>query len=67
MRSPNGHAQDNDTVKTHVSNVMQASEPAHDEIAKRAYLIYEQAGCLPGQCDQNWQQAKNELKGLSHV
>jgi hypothetical protein len=60
-----------------------ASQQAHDiprpkpvptakhslgDIAKRAYEIYLEKGCQPGQSEQNWKQAEQELtKGLKIV
>jgi hypothetical protein len=38
------------------------AKPTKEEIAKRAYEIYLQKGCQPGQCEQNWKQAELELK-----
>lgn len=35
--------------------------PTHQEIAKRAYEIYLQKGRRPGDCEQNWRQAEQEL------
>jgi len=35
--------------------------PAPDEIARRAYLIYETEGCLPGLDLQYWLAAEAEL------
>jgi hypothetical protein len=35
--------------------------PINKDIAKRAYEIYIEKGCLPGQCEQNWKQAEQEL------
>jgi hypothetical protein len=35
---------------------------AHDEIARRAYDIYVKKGRQPGQCQQNWQQAEQDLQ-----
>jgi len=34
----------------------------HDDIARRAHEIYIKKGCPQGQCEQNWQQAEQELK-----
>ena len=35
--------------------------PSHEEIAVRAYAIYEGAGCAPGHDLDNWIQAETEL------
>ena len=40
---------------------------AHDDIARRAYEIYVEKGCLQGQSEQNWQQAEQEQKNESTV
>lgn len=40
---------------------------AHDGIARRAYEIYVEKGCLQGQSEQNWQQAEQEQKNRSTV
>ena len=34
----------------------------HSQIAERAYDIYVQNGRLENQCQQNWQQAENDLR-----
>ena len=39
----------------------------HDDIAKQAYYIYLESGCLQGQSEQNWQQAEQELRNRSTV
>ncbi|MCK5798529.1 MAG: DUF2934 domain-containing protein, partial [Deltaproteobacteria bacterium] len=38
-----------------------AVPPTHDEIAIRAYEIYERRGESDGQPTEDWQQAKREL------
>ena len=38
-----------------------ASLPTHEGIAKRAYEIYLERGCLPGDPMQDWLQAEQEL------
>lgn len=37
-----------------------AVRAAHNDIARRAYDLYEQRGCVSGQCLQNWLQAERE-------
>ena len=39
----------------------------HDDIARRAYEIYVEKGCLQGQSEQNWQQAEQEQKNRNTV
>lgn len=34
----------------------------HEKIAKRAYEIYQQSGCRPGCCGQNWAKAERDLR-----
>ncbi len=41
------------------------SSSAHDDIARRAYDIYDKNGRQQGQCQQNWQQAERELRKQS--
>ncbi len=43
-----------------------AAEPTHEEIAKRAYEIYEKTGHTQGQCKQNWNAAKQSLHDQCH-
>jgi len=38
------------------------AEPAHDDIARRAYEIYLARGCADGQDVQDWIQAERELR-----
>ena len=38
-----------------------ASKRTHEQIAKRAYEIYLERGCLPGDPMQDWLQAEQEL------
>jgi hypothetical protein len=40
----------------------QSMAPSHDDIARRAYDIFEKKGRQEGQCQQNWRQAERELK-----
>lgn len=37
-----------------------AAAPTHEDIARRAYEIYLEKGCPPGQCEENWLQAEQE-------
>jgi len=37
--------------------------PTHDEIAARAYQIYQERGYTPGDPMQDWLQAERELAG----
>ena len=44
-------------MKTTSSN----HKPTHDQIAQRAYAIFEQSGRLPGRDQANWLRAEREL------
>jgi hypothetical protein len=39
-------------------------KPTNKDIANRAYEIYIEKGCQQGQCEQDWEQAEQELKKL---
>lgn len=36
-------------------------KPSHNEIANRAYQIWQSKGCPAGTCDEDWHQAKRQL------
>jgi len=38
------------------------TKPTHDEIAKRAYAIFEKSGRVPGRDLQNWLEAETHLR-----
>jgi len=40
-------------------------QPTHDEIALRAYQIYVERGCTPGDPMQDWLRAEQELLAAS--
>jgi hypothetical protein len=35
--------------------------PTHDEVAVRAYEIWQAKGCPPGTADEDWEQAERQL------
>ena len=35
--------------------------PTHEEIARRAYMLFEQSGCIPGRDLENWLAAEAQL------
>jgi len=37
------------------------TKPTHDQIARRAYEIFEKSGRVPGQDIQNWLEAERQL------
>jgi hypothetical protein len=40
-------------------------QPTHEEIALRAYQIYQQRGCTPGDPMEDWLRAEQELLAAS--
>lgn len=38
------------------------TSPSHDDIARRAFMIYTKSGNKEGQSQQNWDQAEREMK-----
>ena len=51
----------NQQTKPQNAAAPQIHVPTHDEIARRAYEIYDTKGRKPGHCRQNWHQAEREL------
>ncbi len=43
-------------------DITMRTETPRDEIARRAYKIYDSSGHHPGRCEQNWLQAERELR-----
>lgn len=39
--------------------------PSHDEIAQRAYELYQQRGCQPGHEMEDWLEAQRQLSAQS--
>jgi len=48
-------------MKTTSSN----HKPTHEQIAQRAYAIYEQSGRIPGKDLENWSRAEKELSAAN--
>jgi P-type Cu2+ transporter len=46
----------------HADNKEPETQPAHDEVAKRAYAISQQEGHLPGHAEQDWLEAEAQLQ-----
>jgi hypothetical protein len=44
---------------------MQATVPSQAKIRERAYELYESRGCEPGQDEQDWFRAEQEMSGSS--
>jgi len=51
--------------KTKKAAAKTARKPAHEQIAKRAYEIYLERGCTPGDPMQDWLRAEQELSAPS--
>jgi hypothetical protein len=64
---PNGSTTSRATAPTELKNVGATealrARPSDEEIARRAYEIYEREGCQPGTDLQNWLKAEAELSG----
>ena len=48
--------------KTQVAKVASASEPSHEEIARRAYELYLERGSVEGHQEEDWLIAEAELR-----
>jgi hypothetical protein len=44
-----------------VDHSIELGEPSHDQIAKRAYELFQQRGCTPGRCEKNWLDAEHAI------
>jgi hypothetical protein len=42
------------------------NKPSHEEIARRAYTLFEQSGRIPGRDLENWLAAEAQLNGGGH-
>lgn len=49
------------TKKSDSATTKPAPKPAHDEVAKKAYALYEKAGRPQGHDKQNWMAAEAEM------
>jgi hypothetical protein len=49
-------------LETSGVSVQRARELSYEQVAQRAFELYEQSGCQPGRCAQNWAQAEQDLK-----
>ena len=45
----------------HSSQTGSKGKPTHDEVARRAYEIYEKEGCLQGRDVKHWLRAETKL------
>ncbi len=54
---------DHPTEKSASATTKPAPKPAHDEVAKKAYTLYEKEGRPQGHAKQNWLAAEAEMSG----
>jgi len=54
---------DHPTEKSDTTKNKPDSQPAHDEVAKKAYALYEKEGRPEGHAEQNWSAAEAEMSG----
>ena len=52
---------DHPTHKSEPTNSKPAANPTHDEVAKKAYSLYEKGGRPQGHEKQNWEAAEAEM------
>jgi cytoskeletal protein RodZ len=45
---------------------MQRSAPTYEEVAQRAYLLWQQRGCPNGNADEDWFQAERQLMSAAN-
>lgn len=66
-RNPDATTRSLDPVDTGTENLTSgdAVRATHDDVARRAYDLYEQRGCIQGQCRENWLQAERELQNAN--
>ena len=51
-----------DTAILRLRPALQAVVLTHDLIAERAWALWRERGCLPGQAEQNWHEAESLLR-----
>ena len=61
-----------ETLELHANPIQPHAEPTsadhalnHDEVRRRAYEIYLERGCLPGQELEDWLQAEREFESAA--
>jgi hypothetical protein len=45
-----------------MAKTLSENKPTHEEIARRAYALFEKSGRVPGRDMQNWLEAESQLK-----
>jgi hypothetical protein len=62
LRGANTEKMKQDTAILRIRPALQAVVLTHDLIAKRAWALWRERGCLPGQAEQNWHEAESLLR-----
>jgi hypothetical protein len=62
MKHNNDHTGKSDAASVDGEHNESLAEPAHDEIAERAHVLWELRGYPDGTADQNWFEAAEQLR-----
>lgn len=62
LRGANAETTKREASAVKLRPALQAVALSHDLIAERAQAIWRKRGCLPGQAEQNWQEAESLLR-----
>jgi len=62
LRGANTEKMKQDTAILRLRPALQAVVLTHDLIAERAWALWRERGCLPGQAEQNWHEAESLLR-----
>lgn len=52
-------------MRTSGDSTLNAEVASHEKVARRAFELYQQSGCAPGRCKDNWAQAESDLNTRS--
>jgi hypothetical protein len=64
MTAPSKHAEHSSQSQEPATGTVGAVEP--DDVARRAYELFQERGCEPGRELDDWLRAENELKESEH-
>jgi hypothetical protein len=62
LRSENTEKTKRDASTVKLRPALQAVVLSHDLIAERAWALWLERGCMPGQAEQNWHEAESLLR-----
>jgi len=62
LRGANTERMKQDPAILRLHPALQAVVLTHDLIAERAWALWRERGCLPGQAEQNWHEAESLLR-----